>query len=115
LRGRHRSVSSACHCLLCPDMPRRLLQPYKPSRCLSSLPSRAARGHFRVVSATSAAERMRLYRKRRRRGTRRVRGQLHVSVIDYFVLERLLTIGRATIPRRSGAHCNRPMVVGATA
>jgi hypothetical protein len=39
----------------------------------------------------SAAERMRLYRKRRRRGTRCVRLQLQVSVIDYFVRNRLLT------------------------
>jgi hypothetical protein len=38
----------------------------------------------------SGAERMRLHRKRRRRGTRCVRLQLNVSVIDYFVRKELL-------------------------
>jgi hypothetical protein len=39
----------------------------------------------------SGAERMRLHRKRHRRGTRCVRLQLHVSVVDYLVRKRLLT------------------------
>jgi hypothetical protein len=40
-------------------MPRRLLEPYKPARCLSSLPSRAARGHFRSSQRTALRKRRR--------------------------------------------------------